>query len=173
MESQASSVAPMKQRAKKTSYALDAEVEKALMEWIKENQILWNSKLILFKRTDMKEALWTEKGQQLQKTAKYLRGWWRSIKDNFTRLDKKKSGDEPKELTEREEWILNTCSFSRPLVRHKSQPLRSVSINKYHCQFVLMTFIAFMCNYLPFLLFSCCQCIVIIADQSRPYRAGE
>ena len=57
VESQASSVALNKHRAKKTSYSLDAEVEKALMEWIKENQILWNSKLILFKRTDMKEAL--------------------------------------------------------------------------------------------------------------------
>ncbi|KAL5016903.1 hypothetical protein ScPMuIL_006492 [Solemya velum] len=58
--------------------------------------------------------------------AAYLRGWWRSIKDNFTRLDKKKSGDETKELTERKEWILSARSFLRPLVCHKSQPLRSI-----------------------------------------------
>ncbi|CAH1269252.1 Hypp4130 [Branchiostoma lanceolatum] len=107
-EGESSSVVHRKPR---TSYSLDAEVEAALVEWIRENQILWNSKLILFKRTDMKEALWTEKGEQLGKSAQYLKGWWRSIKDNFTRLDKKMHGDEPKDLTEREEWILNSCSF--------------------------------------------------------------
>ncbi|XP_066288465.1 uncharacterized protein [Branchiostoma lanceolatum] len=122
-EGESSSVAPRKPR---TSYSLDAEVEAALVEWIRENQILWNSKLILFKRTDMKEALWTEKGEQLGKSAQYLKGWWRSIKDNFTRLDKKMHGDEPKDLTEREEWILNSCSFLWPLIRHKSQPSRGV-----------------------------------------------
>ncbi|XP_078691494.1 uncharacterized protein LOC144921927 [Branchiostoma floridae x Branchiostoma belcheri] len=126
VEYQASSGAPKRKRAKKTSYSLDAEVENGLMGWIKENQVLWNSKLIHYKRTDMKEALWAEKGQQLGKTADYLRGWWRSIKDNFTRLDKKISGDKTKKLTEREEWILKTCSFLWPLVRHKSQPSTSI-----------------------------------------------
>ncbi|KAL5005827.1 hypothetical protein ScPMuIL_016985 [Solemya velum] len=125
-ESQTSSVDSKQQRAKKANYSLGAEVEVALVEWIQENQILWNSKLIDFKRTDPKEALCREKGQQLGRDAAYPREWWRSIKDNFTRLDKKKSGDETKELTEREEWILSACSFLRPLVRHKSQPLRSI-----------------------------------------------
>ncbi|XP_035677965.1 uncharacterized protein LOC118416811 [Branchiostoma floridae] len=119
------SVAPKKQRlrAKKTSYSLDADIEGDLIEWIKENPILWNSKLMLFKRRDMKEALWAEKGLELEKTGDYLMGWWRSIKDNFTRLDKKMSGagDEARGLTEREEWILDTCAFLRPLVRHRLQ----------------------------------------------------
>ncbi|KAL5016388.1 hypothetical protein ScPMuIL_005977 [Solemya velum] len=96
-ESQTSPVDSKKQRAKKTNYSLGAE-----------------------------EALWREKGQQLGRDAAYLRGWWRFIKDNFTRLNKKESGDETKELAEREKWILSACSFVRPLVRHKSQPLRSI-----------------------------------------------
>ncbi|XP_066296187.1 uncharacterized protein [Branchiostoma lanceolatum] len=125
---QASSATPQKPRAKKTSYSLDAEVEKALVEWIKENDILWNSKLIRYKRIDLKEALWNEKAKELEKTATYLKGWWRSIKDIFTRLHKRKSGDGPKDLTEREEWIFATCTFLGPLVRHVSQPMRSVSM---------------------------------------------
>ncbi|KAI8517511.1 hypothetical protein Bbelb_035280 [Branchiostoma belcheri] len=35
--------------------------EKSMLEWIEENPNLWNSKLILFKHTDMKEeALWAK-----------------------------------------------------------------------------------------------------------------
>ncbi|KAI8517629.1 hypothetical protein Bbelb_036460 [Branchiostoma belcheri] len=45
--------------------------------------------------------------------------------DMFTKLDRKKCGDEAKDLTEREEWILKSCSFLRPLIRHKPQPLKS------------------------------------------------
>ncbi|KAI8509464.1 hypothetical protein Bbelb_133120 [Branchiostoma belcheri] len=74
----------------------------------------------------MKEALWGEKAQQVGKTADYLRGWWRSLKDMFTRLDRKKSGEEAKDRTEREEWIMKSCAFLRPLIRHKPQPLKSI-----------------------------------------------
>ncbi|XP_078595928.1 uncharacterized protein LOC144873000 [Branchiostoma floridae x Branchiostoma japonicum] len=118
--------APKKTRAKKNSFSLDVQTEMALVEWIRENEIIWNRKLISFKRTDLKDALWNDKAKELDKTGIYLRGWWRSIKDIFTRLHKKKSGDAARKLTERETWIFTSCDFLRPLVRHVGQPLRSV-----------------------------------------------
>ena len=42
----------------------------------------------------------------MDKTSQFLSGWVKSLRDNHTRLDKKKSGDGGLELTEREEWIM-------------------------------------------------------------------
>jgi len=98
-----------------------------LLEWISENHILWDCKSMDFKKTDRKNGLWEEKGTELGKPAAYLKGWWKGIRDTFTRLHKLKSGAASKKFTEREKWILSNCVFYAVNVSHRGKPVKSVS----------------------------------------------
>ena len=67
-----------------------------------------------------------------------LKGWFRCLRDTYTRLDKHKSGDgQPKPFTEREAWIKTQFSFMARQVRRKPKPAKSVS---YLCTFSLFFF---------------------------------
>ena len=47
----------------------------------------------------------------MDKTSEFLRVRFKSLRDNHTCLDKKKSGDGAPEPTEREEWIMAKFRF--------------------------------------------------------------
>lgn len=116
-----------KKRAKKGAYSLDIEHEKSMLEFLQENPLLWDIKLTDFRRTDKKNRLWEEQASRLDKTPDFLKGWFRSLRDTFTRTDKRKSGDGAKELTEREQWIKDNFSFLKVVTRHRPEPVFSVS----------------------------------------------
>lgn len=61
------------------------------------------------------------------KTVDHLQGWFRSLRDAHTRLQKKKSGDGTADFTEREQWILQSFEFLRAFVKHRPEPVKSVS----------------------------------------------
>ena len=63
------------------------------LEFLQENPMLWDIKLTDFRRTDKKNKIWDEQSKRLDKTPEYLKGWFKSLRDIYTRLDKKKSGD--------------------------------------------------------------------------------
>ena len=63
------------------------------------------------------------------RTAENLKGWFRSLRDTHTRLDKKKSGDGAVNLTEREQWIVTKFAFLKGVSSHHPEPLKSVSTN--------------------------------------------
>ena len=75
----------------------------------------------------------------MEKTADTLKGWFRSLRDTHTRLDKKKSGDGAPDLTERAEWIISKFVFLKTVTRHRPEPLQSVSIQLFLDLINLMT----------------------------------
>lgn len=99
-----------------------------MLEFLQENPMLWDIKLTDFRRTDKKNKLWEDQAARLGKTSDYLKGWFKSIRDNYTRLDKKKSGDGAPDLTEREKWLKDSLGFLKAATRHRPEPVNSVSI---------------------------------------------
>jgi hypothetical protein len=116
-------------RPKKSFVRKDAE-EEELIEWIGEKEILWNSKLKDFRRTDKKGAMWEERAREMDQTPELLQGWWQGIKDQYTKLHKKKSGQGTPVMTERQQWIVQHCKFLERIVRHKGASVRPVSKKK-------------------------------------------
>ena len=115
-------------RAKKTPYSLNTEEEMSMLEFLQENPMIWNIKLTDFRMTEKKNRLWADQAARLDKTADCLKGWFKSLRDIYTRLDKKKSGDGVPELTEREQWVKDNFSFLKAATRHRPEPVNSVSI---------------------------------------------
>ncbi|XP_028417941.1 uncharacterized protein LOC114542634 [Dendronephthya gigantea] len=97
-----------------------------MLEFIMDNPVLWNVKMTDYRRKDKKEKIWEEQAHQMNKTVDILKGWFRSLRDTHTRLDKKKSGDSAPNLTEREQWILSKFAFLKTVTRHRPEPMQSV-----------------------------------------------
>jgi hypothetical protein len=122
-------VGEKKKRAKKTAYSLTVEEEKSMLEFLQENDILWDIKKTDYRNKVKKEKIWQDQAIQMGKTPEHLQGWFRSLRDTNTRLDKKKSGDGTPELTERDTWIIQNFKFLKQTVRHRPEPAKSVSVN--------------------------------------------
>lgn len=103
-----------------------------MLEFLQDNPVLWNVKMTDYRRTDKKGKIWEDQAQRMDKTSELLRGWFKSLRDNHTRLDKKKSGDGAPELTEREEWIMAKFGFLKTVIRHRPEPCNSVSIQIFY-----------------------------------------
>jgi hypothetical protein len=116
-----------KKRAKKNPCNLSIADEELMLEFIRDNPVLWNVKMTDYRRTDKKDKIWEDQAQLMEKTADTLKGWFRSLRDTHTRLDKKKSGDGAPDLTEREQWIISKFVFLKTVTRHRPEPLQSVS----------------------------------------------
>ena len=74
----------------------------------------------------MKGKLWEEQADAIGKTVEHLQGWFKSLRDVHTRLNKKCSGDGAPELTEREQWVKENFGFLKTVIRHSSEPVNSV-----------------------------------------------
>ena len=55
-------------------------------------------------------------------------GWFRSLRDTFTRLDRRRNRDGAFQQTDREVWIIKVA-FLKTITRHRPEPIRSVSTN--------------------------------------------
>ncbi|KAJ3589141.1 hypothetical protein NHX12_009989, partial [Muraenolepis orangiensis] len=66
------------------------------------------------------------KATELEIGVDHLWTWFKSLRDMFTRLDKKKSGEGQQQLTERETWIKAKFDFFHRAVNHCSKPVRSL-----------------------------------------------
>jgi hypothetical protein len=122
-----------KKRAKKNTSTLSVADEELMMEFIRDNPMLWNIKMTDYRRKDKKDKIWEDQAQLMEETADNLKVWFRSVRDTHTRLDKKKSGDGAPELTEREEWIISKFGFLKTVTRHHPEPLVSVSVQLFYC----------------------------------------
>ena len=131
----------LKKRAKRTPFCLEFEEEQLMCEFLRENPILWDIKKTDYRRADKKNKLWQDQANVLGKSVAHLQGWFKSLRDTNTRLHKKRSGDPPNELTERELWVKTSFDFLKSVVRHRAGPMKSVSIYRLTVK-VLLIFIA-------------------------------
>ena len=116
-----------KKKSKRIQHTLDMNEEEDMCEFLRENPIIWNPKMSNYHRLDLKGKLWEDQASKMAKTVDHLQGWYRSIRDMNTKLHKRKSGDEAPIFTERENWIYSSFDFLRTVIRHRTDPVRSVS----------------------------------------------
>lgn len=98
-----------------------------MVEWLEENEFLWDIKQTKYRRRDLKDAKWQEMGEKMGVTAEYLKGWWAAIRDQWTRFHHPKSGQGAVVHTERQQWIISSFEFLKRVVRHRGQSVRPVS----------------------------------------------
>ena len=92
-----------KKRAKRKDCSLNLEEQDQMLDFIRDNPMLWNVKMTDYRNKDKKNKIWADQAELMGRTAENLKGWFRSLRDTHTRLDKKKSGDGAANLTEREQ----------------------------------------------------------------------
>jgi len=120
-----------KKRAKKTQYCLDFKEEQLMCDFLHDNPCIWDIKKTDYRRVDKKAKLWEDQGKAMAKPVVHLQGWFKSLRDTHTRLDKNKSGDGAPDMTEREQWVKANFGYLRTVVRHRAEPVKSVSINTF------------------------------------------
>ncbi|KAJ3605173.1 hypothetical protein NHX12_027223 [Muraenolepis orangiensis] len=103
----------------------DRAVEDSLVEFFRENEMLWNSQKTDYRNKAKRQRILETKATELEIGVDHLWTWFKSLRDMFTRLDKKKSGEGQQQLTERETWIKAKFGFFHCAVNHRSKPVRS------------------------------------------------
>lgn len=98
-----------------------------MLEFLQEFPMLWDIKRTDFRRKEKKNKLWEDQGKRMGKPAYYLRGWFKSLRDNYTRLSKRKKAAVAPNPTEREQWVMDNFSFMKAVTRHR--PVYTVSIS--------------------------------------------
>lgn len=127
---------PTKPRKIKDSATISEAREILMVEWLRENPMVWNPKLNAYKDTGKRLKRWEDQAQVLDpshdeiKDGAHLQRWFRSLRDIHVKLDKDlKSGAGARELTsmtERETWINTQFNFLKGIIRHRREPLVSV-----------------------------------------------
>jgi hypothetical protein len=109
-------------------------VEEGILDWIKENEVLYNKGNEGWKDTGKRKALWATKAEQIGITATELSTWFLSLRTKFGKLTKDKSGDGAKRFTDRDKWILTNLAFLKVhIFRVPSRVGVSVSCFKLSC----------------------------------------
>eukprot|EP00057_Strongylocentrotus_purpuratus_P016517 XP_011670991.1 PREDICTED: mediator of RNA polymerase II transcription subunit 15-like [Strongylocentrotus purpuratus] len=123
---------PQKKFSRK-ALLLDDDTQEQLIEWVREHELLWRKGATDYKDTKKKTELLTRKARELdiEEGAGALRTWWKSVRDLYTKLISKKSGQAAANLTDRELFIQRNCAFLHKEVKpRKGQPLRSIPLTQ-------------------------------------------
>ena len=114
-------------KSRRKALLLDDDTQEQLMEWVREQELLWKKGATEYKDTKRKAELWARKARELDIEA--LRTWWKSARDLYAKLLSKKSGQAAANLTDRELFIQRICAFLQKEVKpRKGQPLRSIPL---------------------------------------------
>ena len=57
--------------------------EENMVDFLRENPMMWNTKMTDYRHTHRKGRLWEEQAARLGKPTDLLLGWYRSIKDHL------------------------------------------------------------------------------------------
>ncbi len=100
------------QRSKKGEalFLTDAQQEDVI-DWMREQVIIYNKSLRDYRNSEKKRKLWADKAKAMCADAAKLQTWMDSLRSRYGRLIQTKSGEGVKEYTEREVWILDKYSF--------------------------------------------------------------
>ena len=119
-----------RQKNKKIKVTTDLTVteENTVIEWLEMNPIIYNKKLSTYKDTAKKEHMRKTLAENMGRDVSILKTWYSSLRTRYGRLNKKQSGQELMDMTERDTWIVEKFSFLRPHIHEvKKRPLVSVS----------------------------------------------
>lgn len=114
----------------KKSVHLTMEQEEAVIEWLKQHEVIFNIKLGGFRQTKLKAAAWGELAETLGLTVEDVQLWYRNMRTQLGKLKTKleKSGGGTTQLTDRQRWQWDHKHFlvehiRRKVVRRELRPL--------------------------------------------------
>ena len=79
--------------------------EEAIVDFVKDHEELYNKTHEKFKDKGRKDCLWERFVSSHNLSVKVCKTWFKSQRTCFGKLTPSKSGQAPKELTERQKWI--------------------------------------------------------------------
>ena len=62
--------------------------EDLLLDFIRDNPMLWNVKVTDYRRKDKKEKLWSQQAELMNRSPENLKSWFRSLRDTHTREER-------------------------------------------------------------------------------------
>ena len=101
-----------------------------MVEWLGENEILYNKKKTDYKNVTKKGKLWRDKAAIWGWEPAILVTWFRSMRTRFGKLTKdgEKSGSDLVHLTDRDQWILTSFRFMKSHIhRHGSKQMGNLN----------------------------------------------
>lgn len=103
---------------------MEADKEEELAVFISKNLILWNIKSRQTNRpTDKKNKLWEDQADIMGIPSEHLQSWFHSVRDQHTRLERRKSDDSLPNLTERSGESIKMFVFRKAFIRHVCYPV--------------------------------------------------
>ena len=97
-------------------------------DFIQENEFLWRMRCREYHDVNKKKQKWDELAELLNTTREHVQGWWAGMRTCFGKLHNRKSGAAAREPSDRDNRILQLCSFYSVQIRHRSDaaPMRLV-----------------------------------------------
>ncbi|XP_072042755.1 uncharacterized protein [Amphiura filiformis] len=120
-------VSTKKSSAKNRWSIKDPKSEIDLIEWYKDNTYLWLITDKDYMNHAKKSNALEDKAKELGVTAEHINAWWKSNRDTYTKLSKRKSGKELPDLPYKQKWILNNFAFLKQRPTTMKAPVVSIS----------------------------------------------
>ena len=106
---------------------MQPSVEESMVQWLRENPAIWDSKLSAYRDVALKDKLWQQRASEIGLAENHIRQWWRGLRCQHLRVMKKvKNGCQ---LTEREGWVRDNLDFIKSSRKHRSTAI-PVSIHE-------------------------------------------
>ena len=99
-------------------YLTDSDKE-AIMDFAKDHKESYNKTNEHFKDKTRKECLWQRFTNSHKLSVKVQKTWFTCQSTHYSKLAQSKSGQAPKEMTERQNWIQNKFNFLKMNIRCK------------------------------------------------------
>ena len=110
---------------------LSEEHEIHILDWMRDNPMLWDQKHLDFKNKAKRDRMWEDMARDLKLSTPVLRTGYKDLRDWNTKLQKPpKSGDGARTNTAREDIILQRFAFLKNTVRHRAAPVTTPTETK-------------------------------------------
>ena len=98
-------------KSKLKKLVLTPEEEDDLAEWVREHTDVYDKSSKGYKNIDRRKRVWRLKAEEIKVDPASLMAWYENMRTRYVKLVKKKSGDGVKDLTPREDWLIQKFSF--------------------------------------------------------------
>ena len=117
-----------KKKKPRANNRLTDEQEDRLLEFLEVNDFLWRRGSMEYRNSQKKQVAWKKIADEFDLPVEHLKGWWKSIQTWFGKINKFKSGQAPRRLTDRERYVLQKCRFYEAQLKHRvGDPMVPVS----------------------------------------------